>query len=252
MTPETPAPSKRDRLQAARDRAAEARALEQRRRGRRRAIVWSSVGVGAVAVIAVVVIAVSGLFGGTSSAPTAGATLTGPAGPEGMVLEKGTLLASDTTPSTGATADGIACNAGEGSVEHIHTHLSVYVDGALRPIPIGIGVVDPSVQDPGTDDAFAQATRCYFWLHVHAADGVIHVEAPTKHTYTLGQFFAVWGQPLSSTTVAGATGKQTILVNGKVVTGDPADVALGSREDIQIDIGKVVPYQKVDWSSGKL
>ncbi|MGT2427375.1 hypothetical protein [Amnibacterium kyonggiense] len=87
---------------------------------------------------------------------------------------------------------------------------------------------------------------------MHAADGVIHVEAPTTGTYTLGQFFAVWGQPLSSSTVAGAKGEQTVYVNGKVVTGDPASIALGSRESVQIDVGEAVPYHPVDWSRSQL
>ena len=245
--------STRERRQTAREHAAALRLAEQRRLRRRRAVLWSSVGAAVViAVVVVVVVASTLLAPGGSNAPAAAGTLTGAAGPEGIAIESGTPLAADTTDSAGATKDGIACNTGEGSVEHIHTHLTVYVDGRLRPIPVGVGVVAPAVQGAGTTGAFAQATKCYYWLHVHAADGIIHVEAPTKDTYTLGQFFAVWGQPLTGSTVAGATGKQTIYVDGKVVTGDPSDIALGSREDIQIDVGTAVPFRKVDWSASQL
>ena len=38
---------------------------------------------------------------------------------------------------------------------------------------------------------FDNAMRCYYWLQVHAQDGVIHVESPTTATYTLGQSFAI-------------------------------------------------------------
>jgi len=34
------------------------------------------------------------------------------------------------------------------------------------------------------------------WLHTHAADGIIHTESPVERTYTLGDFFDIWGQPL--------------------------------------------------------
>ena len=87
---------------------------------------------------------------------------------------------------------------------------------------------------------------------MHAQDGVIHVESPTTRTYTLGQFFAIWGQPLSKTQVGPATGTLTVFVNGKPYTGDPAAITLGSREDIQIDVGTPVPFKAVDWSKSQL
>jgi hypothetical protein len=36
-----------------------------------------------------------------------------------------------------------------------------------------------------------------YWIHTHDSTGWIHVEAPRKIRATLGQFFDVWGQPLS-------------------------------------------------------
>ncbi|RIX28605.1 hypothetical protein [Amnibacterium setariae] len=241
--------SKRDRRDAAREHAAELRAAESRRRRRRRLIVWSSTAAAAAAAVVIALI-VSG--SSPARAPRGSAAPAAALGPEGMAVESGTVLAANTTDASGATRDGISCDTGEGAAEHIHTHLAVYVDGRLRPLPVGIGVVDPSVEAAGTPDAFAQATRCYYWLHVHASDGVIHVEAPTRSTFTLGQVFAVWRQSLSSTDVAGATGKQTVYVDGKVVTGDPSRIALGPREDIQIDVGKAVPFRPVDWSRSEL
>ncbi|GAA2749103.1 hypothetical protein [Amnibacterium kyonggiense] len=250
MPTEPPAQSKRERRNAAREHAAALRLAERRRQRRRRLVVWSSAGAAAAVVLAAIVVLAVTLSSTASAGSTAASA--GTIGPEGMADETGTVLAANTTGTSGATKDGIACNTGEGAAEHIHTHVAVYVDGRLRPIPVGVGVVTPSVQDAGTPDAFAQATRCYYWLHVHASDGVIHVEAPAKATYTLGQFFAVWGQPLSATNVAGATGRQTVFVDGKRFTGDPATIALGSREDIQIDVGRAVPFRAVDWSASQL
>ena len=45
------------------------------------------------------------------------------------------------------------------------------------------------------------APACFYWMHVHAQDGIIHIESPTPKTYELGQFFDIWGLPLSSTQI---------------------------------------------------
>ncbi len=188
---------------------------------------------------------------GAIGAPSRGqltALIAGPAGPEGIPLEQGRLLAPASTAATGQTVDGIGCDAREQVVYHVHTHLAVYVDGALRPVPAGIGLVRPAVAQQTVDGPFYGATDCYYWLHVHAQDGIIHIESPTAKTYTLGQFFALWRQPLSSTQVAGAKGPLTVWVNGRRYRGNPANIRLGSHEDIQIDVGTPVqPPRTVDW-----
>ncbi|MBV8162189.1 MAG: hypothetical protein JO265_14815, partial [Acidimicrobiia bacterium] len=198
--------------------------------------------------------------GGTKSNPSATrahadvatAILTGPPGPEGIPLEQGDVLAPQTTAASGNTVDGIQCQATEQVAYHIHTHLSVYVDGVLRPIPPGIGIVEPLAQQT-QDGPFYGATTCYYWLHVHAQDGVIHVESPSVHVYTLGQFFDEWRQPLTGTAVGSASGPVTVFVDGRPFTGDPRTITLGSREDVQLDVGSpVVPPQKIDWSSTRL
>ena len=127
----------------------------------------------------------------------------------------------------------------------------MYVNGALRPVTPGIGIVEPQNQQ-GANPPFYGATNCYYWLHVHTQDGVIHIESPTTSTYTLGQFFAIWGQPLTKTQVGPASGTLTMFVNGKPYTGDPAAIKLGSREDVQIDVGTPVPFKAVDWSKSQL
>jgi hypothetical protein len=212
----------------------------------------------AVVVVAAVTAITVGVRAGSArgsvggSTGTATSTLTGPSGPEGIVLEQGQLLASAATAAQGQAIDGIQCNAAEQVAYHIHTHLAVYVDGVLRPIPPGIGIVTPVAQQTAGGQ-FDGASRCYYWLHVHAQDGVIHVESPGNATYTLGQFFAIWNQPLTTDEVGPDTGKLTVFVNGVRYTGDPANIALRSHEDIQIDLGTpVVAAQRIDWSKSQL
>ena len=123
----------------------------------------------------------------------------------------------------------------------------MFVGDAARQIPLGIGVVEPSVsQTP--NGPFASATHCYYWLHTHAADGIIHVESPSQHTYTLGDFFDIWRQPLSANQVGPATGTVTAFVNGAKYNGDPRAIPLGSRTDIQLDVGSPA----VSFQAGRL
>jgi hypothetical protein len=199
-------------------------------------------------------VAVSGTKGhgstsGSSDAATA--TLSGPAGPGAIPLEQGTALAPASTAADGQTVDGIKCESNEQVAYHVHRHLSVYANGELRPIPAGIGIVKPlALQTP--NGAFYEASRCYYWLHVHALDGIIHVEAPTQTTYTPGQFFAIWRQPLTTTQVGTARGAVTAYVNGVRYSGDPAAIPLRGHEDVQLDVGKVVAAKKLDWSKAQL
>jgi hypothetical protein len=230
-----------------RERAAAVRAAQQRAERRRRALIWAAV--------VVVFLAAAGVITGvsvSSSGSRKHATAqTSQLGPEGIVLEEGTPLAPKTTAAKGGAVQGVQCNSAEQVAYHIHTHLAVYVNGVLRPISPGIGTVAPMAQQTA-NGVFYEASNCYYWLHVHAQDGVIHVESPTNRTYTLGQFFAIWGQPLSKTRVGPATGKLTVYVNGHQYTGDPTTIPLSSREDIQIDVGTPVPPKTVDWSQSQL
>jgi hypothetical protein len=208
----------------------------------------------AVAVIVAVVVSSSGSksSGGSAAAGAATATLSGPPGPEGIVREQGALLAPLSTAATGPTVGGVRCEASEQVAYHIHTHLSVYVNGALRAVPAGIGVVQPVQQQTG-HGGFDQASQCYYWLHTHAQDGIIHVEAPSTATYTLGQFFDIWRQPLTANQVAAARGTVTAYVNGVRYTGNPATIPLKSREDVQLDVGSpTVAPRKIDWSQSQL
>jgi hypothetical protein len=251
----TPPPSRN----SARERAAAARARQQREERRRRVVRWTVIGV-VILVIAGVAIAAGLSSGGGNKAPaatpttdaTSAAEANGPLGPEGIPLQQGTLLASSAGASTGQTVDGIQCQSAEQVVYHIHSHLSVFDNGRPRPIPLGIGIVKPVLQHTTAGD-FAQATNCYYWLHTHVQDGVIHIESPTKTVYTLGQFFNIWRQPLSTTQVGPAKGTVTAYLNGKRFTGDPRSIQLTPHAVIQLNVGSpAVAPLTVDWSKSSL
>ncbi len=191
-----------------------------------------------------------------STAPATSSTATnssgGAIGPEGMPLETGPPLAPASTTAQGQTVDGIRCAPSEQVLYHIHSHLQVYVNGQSRVLPPAIGMVDPVAQQT-PEGPFYGAAGCYYWLHVHAADGVIHVESPIQRIYTLGNFFDVWRQPLTSTQVGPATGKVTAFMNGKPWTASPRAIPLESHFVIQLDVGTpLVPFHNVSFAGTQL
>jgi hypothetical protein len=146
-------------------------------------------------------------------------------------------LASADSAATGQTVDGIQCQANEQVVYHIHAHLAVYVNGAARTIPEGIGIPPPRQVEQTADGPFVVGGTCYYWLHSHTADGIVHIESPTQRIYTLGNWFDIWRQPLSNTQVGPATGAVIAYVNGERYTGDVRSIPLNVHSVIQLDVG---------------
>jgi len=139
-----------------------------------------------------------------------------------------------TTVSGGNPIDGITCMQQEGVALHIHSHLSLFVDGKQLQIPAGIGIVPTA------------GGGCLYWLHTHDATGIIHVEAPqieppSGSQFTLGMFFDIWGRLLTPDDVAGKIGPVTAYVNGAKWDGDVRSIPLLSHQQITLEIGKYVP-----------
>jgi hypothetical protein len=260
--------SKAQRRAESQRKAAERRAAELRAKRVRQTFRYGGVIV-VIAVIAVIIVAVTGSSKNPpTSTKTAADVKTTPIpaslqmvadppttpGPEAIPIPEGTKLATLSTAATGQNVDGIQCNAGEKTVTHVHTHVTIFVDGKARIIPYGVGI--PGYQAVQTaEGAFVETGSCFYWLHTHAEDGILHVESPsTSETFTLGQFFAEWGIPLSSTQVGPVTGKLTVFfaAPGKTVgiyKGSPANLPLGSHYQIQIDVGTpiVKPVDITNW-----
>jgi hypothetical protein len=187
----------------------------------------------------------------TSSA-TSVATSSAKPGPEGIPLEQGPTLAPASTTTPGATVDGIQCAPVEQLAYHIHAHLQVYIAGQPRALPGAIGLIGPVAQQT-PNGAFYGAQQCYYWLHTHTSDGIIHIESPTPRIYTLGDFFDEWKQPLSENQVGPAAGKVTAYVNGRAWTKSPRDIPLNPQAVVQLDVGTpLVPFQPTSFANTNL
>jgi hypothetical protein len=200
---------------------------------------------GLAALVATVVLAVT-RNGGASSTPLPAAPAAGRLGPEGVPIPEAPLLAGVRRRVVpGEAIDGITCDASEQVLFHIHAHLTVDVGGKARRIPAGIGVGPPRQVASTARGAFVEGGSCFMWLHTHSADGIIHTESPITRTYTLGEFFDIWGQPLSRQRVGPARGPVTALFNGRVYTGNPRTIPLLAQAQIQLEVGKplIAPEQ---------
>jgi hypothetical protein len=155
-------------------------------------------------------------------------------GPEGVPIPAGPALAPPRT--TGRTIDGIACEAGEKVAFHIHSHLTIFVNGLVREVPAAVGIAQPRAEAT-PQGQFIGSGSCFYWLHTHAADGIIHVESPVMATYHLGQFFDIWGERLGPNDVGPATGRVTAFYNGQPWIGDVRNIPLDVHTQIQLDVG---------------
>jgi hypothetical protein len=107
---------------------------------------------------------------------------------------------------------------------HTHQHLDVFVDGQRVTVPAGIGINPPK--------------HLISPLHTHDTSGLIHVESPTSRSFSLAQFFGVWGVRLTKRCLGGecGSGKLHVFVNGKRA-GDPNLVLLAPHQQIVVAFG---------------
>ena len=117
--------------------------------------------------------------------------------------------------------DEVGCSSMEQVTYHVHAHLAILVDGQPVVVPANIGI---------------RAT-CITWLHTHATDGIIHIEAPSPHTYPLGAFLQVWGQPLPTLDQAGQPRQMVAYVNGRPWDRPVATIPLTAHAVIVLEYG---------------
>ena len=112
----------------------------------------------------------------------------------------------------------------EGSAQHIHAHLDIFIHGQPVTVPADIGIYNGITP-----------------VHTHDTSGIVHIESPDANAvYTLGQFFDIWGVKLTSSSIGGyvndATDKLAVFDNGKPIQ-DPASLALAKHHEIVITYG---------------
>lgn len=152
------------------------------------------------------------------------------------------LYRINTPALTGQPVANIRCDNNEQLAVHYHAHIDLIYKGAPATVPAQVGITG----------------SCLYWMHTHQTTGIVHIEAPkdsASRKFTLGDFFAVWNQPLNGKQVATFKlnrGDQIkVWVDGKPYTGDPARVVMKSHTQVVVEIGPTFtdPPPKFDWTS---
>jgi hypothetical protein len=176
---------------------------------------------------------------GTTTSGAAGGPTLGPAF-DSIASLPGALKTPPPWPANAAKlqqrlrAIGLAPLTEEGQVLHIHQHLDIFVGGKPVDVPGDLGIGQGFISD----------------LHTHASypPGIIHVESPTDARFSLGQFFAVWGVPLSATCIGSLceAGDKRLRawVNGTEVTADPTRIVLEEHQQIVLAYGTAAQAPK--------
>jgi hypothetical protein len=161
-----------------------------------------------------------------------------------------TRTAATTAAAPLPDINGISCDALESTIVHIHVHLAIFFDGAEQQLPFGVGIGQPWQVTSSDQGPFVTDGSCFYWVHTHTGDGVVHIESPVRRRFTLGDFFAIWQVPLSSTQVGPGQGQVISYVNGQQTGTNPPDIPLLPHERIQLDVGTDVPPYQFDFAPG--
>jgi len=185
---------------------------------------------------------------------------TASATPAPIVVHYGGIVGLDNTFSpvdgdtssggNGSTIDGVPCDNSK-IPYHFHAHVSLLINGQRLAIPDAIGLHYPGTEKNGQ----TFATICYYHIHTHDATGLIHIEASAKTTFRLGQLFAVWGKPLSSSNVAGHGGTvKAFIATARTpgyaektgpfspYTGNLQQLQFTSHQEIVLEVGPTYVY----------
>jgi hypothetical protein len=140
-----------------------------------------------------------------------------------------------TTNSAYPPINGISCDAGQDAY-HIHTHLTIYINGKRVTIPQNIGI--------------ASDGSCFYWMHTHTDDGIIHIEAPQKlHNLALDDFLTIWHDGFTNLNFPPELTQSTgwkIYVNGQpfadIVTSPlTTEVQLATHDIVTLEYGTPDP-----------
>ena len=130
---------------------------------------------------------------------------------------------------------GLRCSSAESP--RFGVHLELFAARRVVIVPAGIGIAPPHRRQ----GPYVVGGRCSFPLRTREPTGVVEIERGAS--LTLGQLFAVWGQPLSRTRLAGFTSRAPVLafVDGRRWQRDPREIPLRPHAEIVLELGGYVP-----------
>jgi len=117
-----------------------------------------------------------------------------------------------------------SCVTHQALAMHEHPHLSIVIDDEPVTIPAQVGI-----------EGF-----CLRPVHTHDDTGKLHLEAPVRHTFVLGDFFTVWGKTFTRNqildSIADENHRIVITVDGKEIdTHEHTELSDGQRVEIRYE-----------------
>ncbi len=157
----------------------------------------------------------------------------------GVFLALAVLSRGSAKGAAGPVAVG--CDAAGQAAVHYHAHLDLFHEGRRVPVPAHVGMTD----------------KCVYWLHTEQPTGILHIAAPASartRLFTLGDFFTIWGEPLSAGQVAGmyaGPGRQVkVWQDGRPYSGVLPGLVLRPHTQVVIEVGPpFVSPPAFDWRS---
>jgi hypothetical protein len=136
----------------------------------------------------------------------------------------------------GRPVGALRCGAGG---RRFGVHLELFARGRVVIVPAGIGVAAPRSRV----GAFVRPAGCSYAARTLEPTGVVEVLRGAR--LDLGDLFAVWGQPLSSTRLAGFSTRRgapvRAYVDGRRWRAGLAAIPLRHHAQIVLELGRYVP-----------
>ena len=132
---------------------------------------------------------------------------------------------------TAGAVGSAALPCGAPAMAPFGVHLELFVDAWVVLVPSGIGIRQPWVGSV----PYVESGACEHPIVTREPTGVIEVAGPG---HTLGDLFAVWGQPLGPEGFAQYRGSVTAHVDGHLWDGDPAAIPLNRHAQIVLQVGR--------------
>jgi hypothetical protein len=157
---------------------------------------------------------------------------TRPAGP-GAAFRPPPIAASKV--ALGAPIGSLRC-APQRAVSY-GAHVELFAENRGVVVPGGIGIAEPQRRR----GVFVLGGRCAYPLRTVDPTGVIEIDrVGGRPAPTVGDLFALWGQPLSPSRLAGFAGGVVAFVDGRRWRADPRGIPLNRHTQVVLELGPFV------------
>jgi hypothetical protein len=136
-------------------------------------------------------------------------------------------------------------DCGATATERFGAHVELFARGRAMIVPAGIGIAPPRTRD----GAYVDAGRCDYPLRTREPTGVIEIAHGTRTT--VGDLFALWGQPLGRRRLAAFSGRVRAAVAGRDWRGDPREIPLTPHAQVVLQVGPpIAPHARYRFPPG--